>query len=41
LERYARNRSWTLGVLLANILLLLVQALSPARTAGAERFWVR
>jgi len=39
LERYAKTRSWTLGVLLANLVLLVMHALSPTRTAGDERFW--
>jgi hypothetical protein len=41
LESYAKNRSWTLGVVFANLLLLLIRALSPSGAAADERFWAR
>lgn len=39
LMRYAKTRSFTLCVIGANLLLLLIAALSPTRTVGDERFW--
>jgi len=39
LERYAKTRSWTLGVILANVLLFAMHALSTSRNAGDEKFW--
>jgi hypothetical protein len=41
LAGYARSRSWTLGVIFANLFLLVIRALSSNGGAADESFWAR
>jgi hypothetical protein len=41
LERYARTPGWTLGVIVARLVVLALHMRSPSSKAGVERFWTR